>query len=99
MSVKLYTLTGANDQPYSSPIPGTVGRHRRHRVYGRLDCPAALLAIARGRGTNDRVSSPMKPLQSPQAIAPAGSAAPTGTSPGSKSRSDLTNQRATTSTP
>jgi methylphosphotriester-DNA--protein-cysteine methyltransferase len=29
-------------------MPGTLGGHRRQRIYGRLDCPSALRAIAKG---------------------------------------------------
>lgn len=36
-------------------MPGTLGGHRRGRRYGRLDCPAALRAIARGGYVRDRV--------------------------------------------
>jgi methylphosphotriester-DNA--protein-cysteine methyltransferase len=43
-----YTLLGPDPQPYQSATPGALGGHRRSRVYGRLDCPAALRAIARG---------------------------------------------------
>ena len=46
---------GANGQPYMSEVPGTLGGHRRSRIYGRLDCPAALRAIARGGDVRDRV--------------------------------------------
>jgi hypothetical protein len=34
---------------------GTLGGHRRSRIYGRLNCPAALRAIARGGYVRDRV--------------------------------------------
>ena len=36
-------------------MPGTLGGHRKGRLYGRLDCPAALRAIARGGYVRDRV--------------------------------------------
>jgi DinB family protein/metal binding Ada-like protein len=45
---KVYTLLGTDRRPYQSPTPGGLGGHKRSRVYGRLDCPAALRAIARG---------------------------------------------------
>jgi hypothetical protein len=38
-----------------SATPGTLGGHRRGRIYGRLDCPAALRAIARGGYVDQRV--------------------------------------------
>jgi len=39
---------GADGHPYQSETPGALGGHRRSRIYGRLDCPAAARAIARG---------------------------------------------------
>ena len=50
-----YTLTGADGRPYVSAIPGKVGGHRRHKLYGRLDCPSALRALAAGGYRTDRV--------------------------------------------
>ncbi|MFI7126724.1 Ada metal-binding domain-containing protein [Nonomuraea sp. NPDC050153] len=50
-----YTLVGANGRPYPSPVPGTLGGHRGARLYGRLDCPSALRAIARGGYIRHRV--------------------------------------------
>lgn len=41
MTAKTWTLLGASGKPYDSPIPGTLGGHRRARIYGRLDCRAA----------------------------------------------------------
>ena len=43
-----WTLLGPDGKPYASRRPGTLGGHRRTRIYGRLDCPAAQRAIARG---------------------------------------------------
>jgi|SRR5581483_2375060 len=43
-----WMLLGADGVPYESPHPGALGGHRRQRIYGRLDCPAARRAIARG---------------------------------------------------
>jgi methylphosphotriester-DNA--protein-cysteine methyltransferase len=34
---------------------GTIGGHRGTRIYGRLDCPSALRAIARGGYVKYRV--------------------------------------------
>lgn len=53
--VKNYTLTGADGRPYPSPIKGTWGGHRGGKIYGRLDCPAALRAIARGGYAKNRL--------------------------------------------
>jgi hypothetical protein len=43
-----WTLVGPDRETYASDQPGPLGGHRRSRIYGRLDCPAALRAIARG---------------------------------------------------
>jgi hypothetical protein len=45
---KLYRLVGPDGAEVLSPTPGTLGGHRRTRVYGRLDCPIALGLISRG---------------------------------------------------
>lgn len=50
-----YTLLGADGRDYRSPEKGTLGGHRRSRIYGRLDCPSALQAIARGGYVAQRV--------------------------------------------
>jgi hypothetical protein len=50
-----WTLVGPDREPYASDQPGTLGGHRRSRIYGRLDCPAALHAIARGGYVTHRV--------------------------------------------
>ncbi len=47
-SAKRYRLVGPDGQEVLSRTPGTLGGHRRTRVYGRLDCPVALSLIARG---------------------------------------------------
>jgi methylphosphotriester-DNA--protein-cysteine methyltransferase len=36
-------------------IRGTLGGHRKTRIYGRLDCPSALRAIERGGYVAQRV--------------------------------------------
>lgn len=50
-----HRLTGPDNRPYRSDIPGTLGGHRRGRRYGRLDCPSALRAIAAGGYLANRV--------------------------------------------
>jgi hypothetical protein len=50
-----WTLVGSDREPYPSDQPGTLGGHRRSRIYGRLDCPAALRAIVRGGYVTHRV--------------------------------------------
>lgn len=55
MTTRTYTLLGPDREPYESAKPGVFGGHRPSRVYGRLDCPAALRAIARGGYVRGRV--------------------------------------------
>lgn len=55
MSGGPYTLVGPDGRTYPSTRPGTLGGHRRGRLYGRLDCPSALRAIARGGYVRQRV--------------------------------------------
>ena len=50
-----WTLLDAAGRPYASARPGRFGGHRRSRIYGRLDCPSALRAIARGGYVGHRV--------------------------------------------
>lgn len=50
-----YTLLGADRRSYRSAHPGTLGGHRRTRIYGTLECPSALRAIARGGYVRHRV--------------------------------------------
>jgi hypothetical protein len=52
---KLYRLIGTDGAPVESAVPGTLGGHRRNRVYGRLDCPSALRWIAKGHYVRHRV--------------------------------------------
>ncbi len=55
MTARTYTLLGPDRQPYQSATSGALGGYRPGRVYGRLDCPAALRAIARGGYVRNRV--------------------------------------------
>lgn len=52
---RTWQLLGADGQCFHSPVPGTLGGHRRNRIYGRLDCPSALRAIAMGGYVKQRV--------------------------------------------
>jgi hypothetical protein len=52
---RTYTLLGADRRPYRSTVPGRFGGHRKSRIYGRLDCPSALRAIAAGGYVAQRV--------------------------------------------
>jgi methylphosphotriester-DNA--protein-cysteine methyltransferase len=53
--MRTWKLRGPDGKAFSSGRPGTLGGHKRTRVYGRLDCPAALRAIARGGYQPQRV--------------------------------------------
>jgi methylphosphotriester-DNA--protein-cysteine methyltransferase len=53
--MKQYTLIGPDGTPHKSPKPGAFGGHKATRIYGRLDCPSALRAIARGGYITHRV--------------------------------------------
>jgi hypothetical protein len=50
-----YLLLGADGRYYRRAAPGQLGGHRRGKLYGRLDCPAALRAIAAGGYVKHRV--------------------------------------------
>ena len=50
-----FTLIGADGRPYVSDQPGTLGGHRRTKIYGRLDCAGALSWIAKGYYVKHRV--------------------------------------------
>jgi hypothetical protein len=50
-----YTLIGANGKPSLCLLPGAFGGHRGTKIFGRLDCRAALRAIALGGYVKHRV--------------------------------------------
>jgi methylphosphotriester-DNA--protein-cysteine methyltransferase len=50
-----YRLIGFDGRMHQSELPGTIGGHRRTKIYGRLDCPSAARAIARGGYIAQRV--------------------------------------------
>jgi methylphosphotriester-DNA--protein-cysteine methyltransferase len=52
---RTWTLIGADGKPQRAASPGTLGGHRKTKLYGRLDCRAALRAIARGGYVANRV--------------------------------------------
>jgi hypothetical protein len=54
-AVRTYTLLGADGRFYRSPAKGKWGGHRGSKIYGRLDCPTALRAVARGGYARHRV--------------------------------------------
>lgn len=52
---RTWRLIGAGGNPYESGEPGTLGGHRRSKIYGRLDCRGAQRWIARGHYVRHRV--------------------------------------------
>jgi hypothetical protein len=52
---RTWRLIGADGQPYDSDRPGMLGGHRHNRIYGRIDCPRARAALARGGYAAHRV--------------------------------------------
>jgi methylphosphotriester-DNA--protein-cysteine methyltransferase len=50
-----WRLLGADGVPYESGEPGTLGGHRRSKIYWRLDCRGAQRWIARGHYARHRV--------------------------------------------
>jgi hypothetical protein len=47
---KEYRLVGPDGRLHDSTVPGSLGGNGRARIYGRLDCPSARRALARGGG-------------------------------------------------
>ena len=54
MTKKSWKLLDSNREPYQSAVAGSLGGHRRQRIYGRLDCRAAKQAIARSGYVKER---------------------------------------------
>jgi hypothetical protein len=73
---RTYTLLGPDRRPYSSPAPGTLGGHRGSTIYGHLDCPAALRAIARGGYVKHRVFFADEPTAIAAGFRPCGACMP-----------------------
>ena len=48
MRARRYLLLGADGVVRDSSTPGLLGGNRRLKIYGRLDCPSARRALARG---------------------------------------------------
>ena len=55
MDEKIYHLIDKKGNPYDSTTPGTLGGHKKLKIYGRLDCPSALNYIAKGQYIKYRV--------------------------------------------
>ncbi|HZU14086.1 MAG TPA: Ada metal-binding domain-containing protein [Chloroflexota bacterium] len=52
---KPFVLLDRSGRPYPCWEPGRYGGHRRSKIYGRLDCPAALRDLAQGAYARHRV--------------------------------------------
>ena len=52
---KMYKLIDEHGQEYLSDTKGTLGGHRKLKIYGRLDCPSAARWIAKGHYVEYRV--------------------------------------------
>ena len=50
-----YRLIGADNLEYASPTKGTLGGHRKTKIYGTLDCAGAARWIAKGHYVTQRV--------------------------------------------
>ncbi len=46
--LKTYRLLGPDGTFYDSTAPGQFGGHKKQRIYGRLDCRTATLALTKG---------------------------------------------------
>ena len=52
---KTYTLLGADGKFYQSRTKGTLGGHRKDKIYGTLDCAGAAHWIVKGHYVKQRV--------------------------------------------
>jgi hypothetical protein len=50
-----YRLIGPDGVEYESATKGTLGGHRKNRIYGTLDCAGAARWIAKGHYVKQRV--------------------------------------------
>jgi len=55
MESKLYKLIDKDGAEILSNIPGTLGGHKKLKIYGKLDCPSATRYIAKGQYVRNRV--------------------------------------------
>lgn len=51
----MYKLIDCKGETYLSETPGTLGGHKKLKIYGRLDCPSALRYIEKGEYVKHRV--------------------------------------------
>jgi len=73
--MKTYTLLGVRG-PYQSQERGLLGGHSGQKIYGRLDCPSALRAIARGGYAQHRVFFANEEIASACGYRPCGTCMP-----------------------
>ena len=52
---RVYSLVGSDGKAYLSYMPGTLGGHKKLKIYGRLDCPSANRYVAKGQYITHRV--------------------------------------------
>lgn len=52
---KEYKLIDEFGQTYLSKIPGSIGGHKKLKIYGKMDCKSALSWIEKGHYINNRV--------------------------------------------
>lgn len=50
-----YKLLDHNGKVYLSEVPGKLGGYRPKKIYGKLDCRSALLALKKGHYADHRV--------------------------------------------
>ena len=53
--MKTYVLIGADGKAYESLTKGTLGGHRKDKIYGTLDCKGAARWIEKGHYIKQRV--------------------------------------------
>lgn len=53
--MKMYKLIGKDGKEYLSETKGTLGDHKKLKIYGRLDCKSALRYIAKRQYVKYRV--------------------------------------------
>lgn len=51
----MYKFLDEHGIEYLSPQKGTLGGHRKQKIYGRLDCPSALRWLKKGHYAQHRV--------------------------------------------
>lgn len=52
---KEYKLLDENGNFILSKVPGTIGGHKKLKIYGKMDCPSALYYIKKGEYVKNRV--------------------------------------------